>query len=185
MDNEKIIAWDNVTLIPLTDQLRCKTCGKKARFGNAYCKRHVIKPIFCEKKIPSIKTLKKLFPNQTFQKKNDWLAFLNDNFSLPIPKEKKYKLTFEELFRKVKFFVKQNKELFKQAECVLIENQPTLKNPRMKTIQVLLYTLLQVYTKNKEISLYNPKRVTGSSYNERKNMSIEKAKSFLQISNQR
>jgi len=64
----------------------------------------------------------------------------NKESTLPPKKEKKATaLTFDELHDNIIAFVNKNCEKFAGCKRILLENQPVLKNPVMKTVQVFLY----------------------------------------------
>jgi hypothetical protein len=198
MKDTKIIAWDNVNLEEPTIIPLCKVCGKKARFDDendiTYCKRHVPKPILVEDKLPSISEIKKLVSKNDLigkhlKSKGEWVAFLKEHFCLPIVKEKVKKKTFHELFVMIKSFVESKWELFSKASVVYLENQPTLKNPKMKSIQVMLYTLLREKAEQdgqKPVyCLVNPKKAKNMSYSERKKLAEEHALDFIKKTNKK
>lgn len=87
-----------------------------------------------------------------------------------------------------------NNKLFLDVDYVLIENQPVLKNPRMKSIQMMLFTYflikkplitikfvsasskLEFKINNEEIEKINKIK---NKYNKRKKLSIEYCKHFI------
>jgi hypothetical protein len=197
MKGPKIVAWENINLeeaivIPL-----CKVCNKKARFddenGTTYCKRHVPKPILVEDKLPSMTELKKIVAvaNTATKPANkaEWISFLKKHYCLPIVKEKIKKKTFHELFVLIKQFVESRWEFFSKATIVYLENQPTLKNPRMKSIQVILYTLLREKAEQDgskaTYCLVNPKKAKNMSYSERKKLTEKLALEYIKKTNKK
>jgi hypothetical protein len=66
--------------------------------------------------------------------------------SLPIEKVKVTKALDTELTTlhdSIRTFVGANLALFRQATHILLENQPVLKNPTMKSVQILLFATLR------------------------------------------
>ena len=67
-------------------------------------------------------------------------------YSLPVEKVKLKKAVEHELtliHDGIRRFVASHLELFRQATHILLENQPVLKNPTMKTVQILLFATLR------------------------------------------
>ena len=93
----------------------------------------------------------------------------------------------EALHDSIRKFVLENKELFGTANHIGLENQPVLKNPVMKTVQVLLYATLRDILQPNVPSMHlihAGKKVQGKAagqagYTDRKDASIERANKFL------
>ena len=67
-------------------------------------------------------------------------------YSLPIPKIKVTKALDTELtilHDAIRKFVGDHAALFRTADTILLENQPVLKNPTMKSVQILLFATLR------------------------------------------
>ena len=91
-------------------------------------------------------------------------------------------------------------ELFKECEYIILENQPVLKNPKMKSIQMIIYTyflMLQIeYNKIKKIKMFLPKNklkiydgpkletLSKNKYENRKKQSIVITTYFLEKYNE-
>lgn len=74
------------------------------------------------------------------------LEFLTPRAALPLEKVKLKKAVEHELTAlhdAIRVFVGAHAELFRQATHILLENQPVLKNPTMKTVQILLFATLR------------------------------------------
>jgi hypothetical protein len=156
----KIIEWDN---IDLTDREFTKChCGLKASFinnNNYYCKVH-------SKKINPLEEFDVLFKENI---SNNCVHLIKDhscnrksayeysgNYLCSTHSKTKYKslqslcknkpfknksvgsLDFDETKLKLFQILEEKKELLK-ADIVLIENQPSFKNPTMKSISISLY----------------------------------------------
>ena len=66
------------------------------------------------------------------------LKYLNTNLEL-VEKSKKAKYDLEETSTNLIRELDKRSELL-QSDHILIENQPAFKNPKMKSIQMILYT---------------------------------------------
>lgn len=74
------------------------------------------------------------------------VEFLAARHSLPVEKVKLKKAVEHELTTlhdAIRTFVLEHTELFRQATHILLENQPVLKNPTMKSVQILLFATLR------------------------------------------
>ncbi len=74
------------------------------------------------------------------------LDALRTHYSLPIEKVKLKKAVEHELTTihdSIRTFVQANLGTFRQATHILLENQPVLKNPTMKSVQILLFATLR------------------------------------------
>ena len=96
-----------------------------------------------------------------FNKINEQIYYCNKHYNLLSTKEKKdvksikppkkcNKYRLEELGLRL-FKTLDEKPLFAECENIIIENQPVLKNPTMKSIQIMLYSYFLI--KNKNINL--------------------------------
>jgi hypothetical protein len=75
-----------------------------------------------------------------------FLESLATKHSLPIEKVKLKKAIETELTQlhdAIRRFVISNAEIFRQSTHILLENQPVLKNPTMKSVQILLFATLR------------------------------------------
>jgi hypothetical protein len=102
------------------------------------------------KKLPAAKDLRDILVAKGVQKvpksKGDLLKKVGELYALPILKQKKKKAIDTELtvlHDGIRRFVFQNKELFRKCSTILLENQPVLKNPTMKSVQILLFATLR------------------------------------------
>jgi hypothetical protein len=159
-NNWKIIEWGNIDLTE-RDYTKCY-CGLKASFthdNKYYCKVH-------SKKCELIKPFEELFIDDKLQKCNHLIKEnccnkkstfkYNNNYYCSTHAKSYYKkmqtlykvkpfknksikeLDFDSTLAKLFQVLDSKKELLK-ANIVLIENQPSFKNPRMKTISTILY----------------------------------------------
>jgi len=132
-----------------------------------YCARHIpaTAPILTDPsgvpfaKIPAVAELKDICARRNFErpagskgqgKREDWLALLSEKCSLPLKAFAKKKVAtmhvglaalhdgiLEMIFDDGRY------DLLLSANQVLLENQPVLKNPTMKSVQVLLFASLR------------------------------------------
>ncbi len=112
---------------------------------------------------------------------------LAEKFSLPLQKTKVKKAVDTELtilHDAIRKFVLENSILFKKATHILLENQPVLKNPTMKSVQILLFaTLRDILQPNPPqlLLVHASKKVQGTQtgdagYKERKQGSEDRVK---------
>jgi hypothetical protein len=202
-----IYGWENVNLLESSipvEKISCHKCTSKAAFTSpkgTTCGRHVPSeyPVLRDasgvvwKKIPAQKLLKPIFVSKaasmpktreaTIQKLGEW-------YSLPIEKVKQKKAVDTELsilHNAIRAFVERQRSLFATATAIHLENQPVLKNPTMKTVQILLYATLR------DLLMPNPplvrlvhagvkvkgKQAGDKGYKERKQGSEEKTADLL------
>jgi len=162
----KILGWQNYDL--LTGQgaevqkikITCLRCSVTAAFTNpvdaagATCLRHCptshppLKDLSGAvlKRIPDLKTLRALAPTVRAATKAKLVAALAASRSMPLEKVKMKRAMDTELsllHDSIRTFVGANLESFRLATHILLENQPVLKNPTMKTVQILLFATLR------------------------------------------
>lgn len=161
----QILGWQNYDL--LTGQgaeakpkkPSCIRCAHAATFQNPVdsgptCLRHcpATHPPFKDlsgnafRKIPDMKTLRKSAPLIRVANKTAFTTELRKTFSLPVEVVKMRKALEVELATihdAIRTFIGANLETFRQATHILLENQPVLKNPTMKTVQILLFATLR------------------------------------------
>lgn len=163
-----ILGWQNYDLLSGAgheipkEKLTCSRCSATATFqagATPSCLRHcpMSHPPFKDlsgvvlKKIPGAPALKAiaLARGLTIPKKatkEGLRTCLATVYSLPIEKVKLKKAVEHEiatLHDAIRTFVGANLETFRQATQICLENQPVLKNPTMKTVQILLFATLR------------------------------------------
>uniref|UniRef100_A0A6C0D666 Mitochondrial resolvase Ydc2 catalytic domain-containing protein n=1 Tax=viral metagenome TaxID=1070528 RepID=A0A6C0D666_9ZZZZ len=208
-DNKKILGWQNYDLIndgdvaDIKEKYKCIesnnhgiVCNKNGVYtfdSKYYCGKHNFKPIFKDlsgnvfKKMPTVSVLKEI-TKQT-GKKEELFDYVRKNYCMPIEKKKAIKKAFdlEALHDSIRKFVLDNKELFYKANHIGLENQPVLKNPVMKTVQVLLYATLRDILQPvvpKMHLIHAGKKIQGKAtgeagYKDRKEASVSETKEFL------
>lgn len=211
-----VLGWDNYDLLAgqsaataSTSAVNCASCSSKATYetnGGVYCVRHcpLNRPAFRDlsgvllKKLPHAKNLREILLAKGVQRvgksKGDLLQKLSEMYSLPILKIKKKKAIDTELtvlHDSIRRFVTANKALFGKCKTICLENQPVLKNPTMKSVQILLFATLRDIlepdlSKSPPIlKLVHAKmKVAGKTgdegYAERKAGSVERVEKYLQ-----
>lgn len=154
-------AWANVNIlpevvVPTVEQQKCNQCKLNAKFtlpsDKPCCKRHLgtVEVLECKSTVAALKAAvteaKITVPKGA--KKEDYLTALGTRFALPltVKKEKKISATHQPmaiLHDGILKMITDNWEQFKHVERFALENQPVLKNPTMKTVQILLYASLR------------------------------------------
>ena len=208
----EILQWDNFDLLAgqsastaKQSGAHCCSCSSKATYetrGREYCVRHcpLDRPAFRDvsgnlvKKLPAAKQLRDLLLSKGTvnppKSKGDLLKKIADQYALPIVKQKVKKAVDTELtvlHDGIRRFVLQNKDSFSRADEILLENQPVLKNPTMKSVQILLFATLRDLLQPNPPSLrlvHAKMKVAGKKgdegYKERKEGSETKVQSLLQ-----
>jgi len=164
----ELLKWDNYDLLAgqsastaKQSAEHCCSCSAKATYetrGRNYCVRHcpLDRPAFRDlsgnlvKKLPAAKQLRDFLiakgVSNPPKSKGDLLKKISDLYALPILKVKVKKAVETELtvlHDGIRRFVTANKDSFSLADEILLENQPVLKNPTMKSVQILLFATLR------------------------------------------
>ena len=165
-DKPKIIGWQNYDLLTGTGaevpkaKALCSKCSVGAAFtnpteANPTCLRHCppshppLKDLSggtVYRRIPPLKVLRALAPNVKSATKVKLIDVFRLQNSLPIEKVKLKKAIETELTQlhdAIRLFIATNLSIFRQATHILLENQPVLKNPTMKSVQILLFATLR------------------------------------------
>jgi hypothetical protein len=135
----------------------CEVCKKKAAYANLssnFCVRHCppSTPALRDlsgnllKKIPSLAVLKALAATSTQQKfksKELVLTYLRTKFCFPKVSKAVKGVDLESLHDGIRKMVLANRDLFSTCTEILLENQPVLKNPVMKSVQMMLFATLR------------------------------------------
>ena len=200
-ESKKILGWKNYSLLEDSDvkdvklKYSCCICGKNGLYTfneKDYCTKHTLKPIFKDlsgnvlKKMPTVSMLKEITKQNG--KKEELIDYVRKNYALPIEKKKAIKKAYniEGLHDSIRKFVLDHKTELQLASVIGLENQPVLKNPTMKTVQMFLFSCLKnILEPSPKIKLIHAgKKVTGTvsgdaGYQDRKKGSVERAKEFL------
>ena len=162
-----ILGWQNYDLLrgegqdAVKQKEKCAYCSAKPGYFHGEtqtCVRHCPAgfPALRDasgvtlKKVPTLPVCKKLLAAQkvagSVTNKAAAEKLLATVFSLPIVKQKVTKALDTELTTlhdAIRKFVADHALLFKKATQILLENQPVLKNPTMKSVQILLFATLR------------------------------------------
>lgn len=166
-DTLTILGWQNYDLLRgegnevAVVSVSCNSCSAKAIYSHGTtnaCVRHcpVSHPALRDlsgnllKTMPALQPLKQLLAAKGVTKgistKAAVHAKLEEFYSLPIPKLKVKKALETELTTlhdAIRKFITEHQTLFRTATNILLENQPVLKNPTMKSVQILLFATLR------------------------------------------
>jgi hypothetical protein len=158
--NQEVLALENYNLLAseTVAAVLCQNCKSKATYDSSLgstCKRHIPKthPILQEdgkdvSKMPGMPVLKGVAKPLGLKgkTKDELIAALKTRHSLPLIKVKApnaAKQTLVALHDALRQMVTDRWPVFSQCTEILLENQPALKNPHMKTVQVLLFAALR------------------------------------------
>ena len=162
----QILGWENYDLLegqaaskPIKGT--CSGCSASASYESEtalYCVRHcpLRTPALRDlsgtllKKLPAAKGIQELLSAKgvAYPPKSKALLVkkIREFYCLPIVKVKVKKAIDTELailHEAIRKFILQRKELFGSVNEILLENQPALKNPTMKSVQILLFATLR------------------------------------------
>lgn len=210
----EILGWDNYDLLAGESAAatqgtkagqKCCACSAKGGYttkGGIYCVRHCPsdRPALRDlsgqvlRGLPNAKILKSLLQTKGVanppKTKEGLVKELSHHFALPVANVKTKKATETEwaiLHDRLRSFVQDRAALFRQATEICLENQPVLKNPAMKTVQILLYATLrdQLQPNPPLIRLVHAKMKVGgktkgdAGYKDRKQGSEDRAAGIL------
>ena len=164
-DKYTVLGWQNYDLLrgegneTAVATTTCASCSAKAVYFHGEtktCVRHcpAAHPAIRDlsgallKKLPSMAGLKEILASKGVKASSKAVAEekLATFYSLPIPKVKVTKALDTELTTlhdAIRKFVGDHSALFRTANTILLENQPVLKNPTMKSVQILLFATLR------------------------------------------
>lgn len=154
-----IDAWDNYDLIVGSDSQaasRCECGGPPSwmsKEDKLVCKKCVKKNKIACLPITTINvgSLKELCKSEgwagftTKSKKDDYLAEARNRYHIPYVKPKgagRGQTDLTQVFTAINVFLDSRLDLFNKCVVIRIENQPVFDNPTMKSVQIILFTLL-------------------------------------------
>jgi hypothetical protein len=157
--NENIISGDTAEGDVASN--KCQSCASKAGYWHAttakgYCVRHCppLTPALRDlsgnllKKVPKMDVLKELArradaDKKALKSKAAVTEFLESRYCFPKPPVVVKKMELEDLHDGIRSVVLRNLELFSSCKEILLENQPVLKNPVMKSVQMMLFATIR------------------------------------------
>jgi hypothetical protein len=157
MRSKQIVAWENVNILateePADAPQTCHRCAVKAKWtcaGVPCCRRHLtagFKPLGdatpCTK-IPPVKDLKAIAGHTG--KRDELLATISKSWAIPIDVKRKKSALHESLTTLhdgIRRCIEGRWDVFRSVGTFLLENQPVLKNPTMKSVQILLFATIR------------------------------------------
>jgi len=179
-NNNEILEWNSINLIPETPKCFISSCNKKTV---KYCKFYDKEIHWCEKHCNIYNKLLK-FPNSSiYLTKPKNVKHINcNNYDINILRKNMIKLLDINILPHIFLY---------KIKYAIIENQPTLKNPRMKAIADTLYTWILIRGINdrkiiKSIHLISPsnklKKYAGELINSENKYKKTKLKSIEVVS---
>lgn len=162
-DSYTILGWDNYNLLSdesnlaASQKITCSNCSAKAKYtwlNSNRCAKHcpALKDLSGNllKKVPVVAEIKSLLEAKGVKtipsKKADLEQELSKHYALPIQVKKVSKapdVGLTEIHDGIRKLVTQQKSLWSTCSTILLENQPVLKNPTMKSVQILLFATLR------------------------------------------
>lgn len=143
-------------------QAKCESCSHNAAFwyqptAKGYCSRHCppLTPALRDlsgtliRKLPVFGQLKCIAQKagadkKEMKSKSLCLDFLMKKFCFPKPPKQKVKqFDLEGIHDGIRSMIVKNRALFMTCTEILLENQPVLKNPVMKSVQMMLFASLR------------------------------------------
>lgn len=159
-----ILAWDNIDLlsggVSAQDARRCVACSSPAVWegeGKLWCKACAtgVRRKKSAKEIPtlsplpcgvSVKELRELGAKQGWDKKitkkADLLPLAASQFLMPWKAPKATQPSLQGILKAMDVWLDKMLPIFSAATLIRLENQPVMKGPTMKSIQIMLFTLL-------------------------------------------
>ncbi len=203
------LAWKNVNILPDSEKTdgvpQCFQCKNKSKYslpsGKSSCKKHLGTVEIIpggETKLPLVAELKNIVKNASLtikgaSSKENLIETLKTKYALPIIVMKKKAATSQPLsvlHDGILKMIEDNWAVFQTVELFALENQPVLKNPTMKTVQILLYASLRTAFISRGLKpaavelVHAGKKVKGTTtgdagYSDRKAGSEERATTWL------
>lgn len=159
-------AWDNVDLLEdgtsAQDAKKCGACGAAAKWlgeGLKWCNGCAtgVRRKKTASRIPTLPTLpssasgmkglralalEKAIPDAKKAKKEALLEALGCHYLMPWKPEKAGNVALQVILRKMDIWLNSVLPTFASASLIRLENQPVMKGPTMKSVQIILFTLL-------------------------------------------
>jgi len=158
-----ILAWDNVDLLEggasAQDSNKC-ACGGSAKWndpsGVRWCagcatgvrrkKTATVRPALsvlpCGVTVKDLRALAVDWPDAKKAKKEDLVAYVSTRYLMPWKPKKAMGVSLTILLRAMDTWLNSVLPTFASASLIRLENQPAMSNPTMKSVQIMLFTLL-------------------------------------------
>ena len=160
ISNQTIRAWANVNILATDEEpvvkATCASCKSASRVHVAdrqLCGRHLgdHKPLATTdgkllKSIPAVKIIKTIVDFKGNKREDAIAALRTAKYALPIERLKKKSAIHESLTTihdGIRRLIDGQFETFRECSTFLLENQPVLKNPTMKSVQILLFATIR------------------------------------------
>ena len=168
-DNDKewnVKAWDNIDLLEdgksAQDAKKCGACTAAAKWhgeGLRWCNACAtgVRRKKTASRIPTLPTLptsasgvkglralavEKGMPDAKKAKKEGLLSWLGERYLMPWKPEKAGGVALQVIVRKMDTWLDSVLPTLSAASLIRLENQPVMKGPTMKSVQIMLFTLL-------------------------------------------
>lgn len=165
-DGWAVTAWDNIDLLEdgasAQDAKKCGACGAAAKWfgeGLKWCNGCAtgVRRKKTATRIPTLPTLpasssgvkdlratalEKGMPDAKKAKKDELLQWLGGHYLMPWKPEKAGNVSLQIILRKMDTWLNSVLPTFASASLIRLENQPVMKGPTMKSVQIILFTLL-------------------------------------------
>jgi hypothetical protein len=163
----KVNAWDNVDLLEdgksAQDAKKCGACSAAAKWigeGIKWCNGCAtgVRRKKSASRIPTLPTLpssaasglkglralatEKGMPDVKKANKDAILIWLNRMYLIPWKPEKAGNVALQTILQKMDIWLNSVLPTFASASLIRLENQPVMKGPTMKSVQIILFTLL-------------------------------------------
>lgn len=159
-----VTSWDNVDLLEdgksAQDAKKCGACNAAAKWcgeGIKWCNACAtgVRRKKSASRIPTLPTLPSSasgvkglralaadMPNSKKAKKEDLISWLSERYLMPWKPEKAGNVSLQVIVRKMDTWLDSVLPTLSLASLIRLENQPVMKGPTMKSVQIMLFTLL-------------------------------------------
>ena len=158
-----ILAWDNVDLLEggasAQDSNKC-ACGGSAKWidlsGGRWCAgcatgirrkktattRPTLSVLPCGVTVKELRGVALDWPDAKKAKKEELVAYVSTRYLMPWKPKKAMGVSLTVLLRAMDTWLNSVLPTFASASLIRLENQPAMSNPTMKSVQIMLFTLL-------------------------------------------
>jgi len=160
-----ILAWDNIDLLEggassqtarscvgcngkaswcdLSDKW-CNACATGVRRKKTATKKPTLPTIMCSLSVKELRnlSLSEGFPNAKKAKKEELVSWASKHYLLPWKPAKAMDASLDVICGAMDTWLNSMLPTFASASLIRLENQPVMKGPTMKSVQMILFTLL-------------------------------------------